>query len=99
MATIRDMGGCPCPRCRRPKDALAAVGTRADREARETTARVDNEEHQRKVEEARTAIYDDGYVVNSEVVEGLLKPESLVPTQVRRTKLLAFSFTHVSLKP
>ncbi len=82
IATIRDMGRCPCPRCLVTKDRLGAVGSTSDRQARTDSARHDSEERQQKVSEARMRIYNDGYVVNSDVVENLLKDDSLVPTEV-----------------
>ncbi|TFK78527.1 hypothetical protein K466DRAFT_606902 [Polyporus arcularius HHB13444] len=87
IATIRDMGRCPCPRCLVTKDRLGAVGSTSDRQARTDSARHDNEERQQRVSEARTRIYNDGYVVNSDVVENLLKDDSLVPTENAFSKI------------
>ncbi|KAH7924391.1 hypothetical protein BV22DRAFT_1195981 [Leucogyrophana mollusca] len=77
IATIRDMGGCPCPRCLIKKDQIVGLGTRADQELRTNQARTDNEARRTKVASARDLIYKHGYVVTSEHVENLLKPESL----------------------
>ena len=33
---------------------------------------------------ARKFIYDEGYAVNSKAVDGILTPESIVPTLVRQ---------------
>ena len=82
IATIRDKGACPCPRCLVRADQIPEVGTPADRTRREATARKDDSERQSKVARAASLIYDDGYVVNSERVEAELKNESLVPTFV-----------------
>lgn len=54
----------------------------SDRVARSTLARKDDEERQEKVFEARAIIYEDGYVVNAQKVDEILKDESLVPTVV-----------------
>lgn len=82
MATIRDKGACPCPRCLVRTDEIAELGTPADRARRENTARKDDSERQAKVKRALSLIYEGGYVVNSERVDDELKSESLVPTAV-----------------
>lgn len=82
IATIRDMGGCPCPRCTIPKEKIAGLGTRADQKIRVTHQRVDDEVRQSKVQQARDLVYTEGYVVTSQRVEEILKDESLVPTKV-----------------
>ena len=38
----------------------------------------------RRVRTARKFIYDEGYAVNSKAVDGVLAPESIVPTLVRQ---------------
>lgn len=82
VATIRDKGACPCPRCLVRTDEIAELGTPADRARRENTARKDDSERQAKVKRALSLIYEGGYVVNSERVDDELKSESLVPTAV-----------------
>ncbi|KAI9058875.1 hypothetical protein FKP32DRAFT_1581209, partial [Trametes sanguinea] len=80
LATIRDMGNCPCPRCLVRKDAISAVGTKRDMDARVRQMRVDDADRQFKVARARSFIYDQHRGIGSKPVEDLLKPESLVPT-------------------
>ncbi len=80
IATTRDMGGCPCPRCIVPKDQIRNLGTASDKNMREGGKRRFTDEIREKIAQARKYIYKDGYAVNSEKVEKLLKPESLVPT-------------------
>ncbi|TFY53731.1 hypothetical protein EVG20_g9986 [Dentipellis fragilis] len=80
IATIRDMGGCPCPRCLVKKECLGNLGTSKDIE-RIALTRKDDQAFRCKVSDARKLIYKDGYVVNSDAVDKLLKPESLVPTE------------------
>jgi hypothetical protein len=58
------------------------MGMPRDMEQRETLARVDNEDRRRKVDIARQIIYEKNYAVNTENVETLLQPQSLVPTVV-----------------
>ena len=82
IATIRDKGQCPCPRCKISQNEIREFATAKDLEIRRTQARRDDEDRQKKVEKARKFIYEKGYVVNSSHVEDLLKEESLVPTKV-----------------
>ncbi|KAF8965639.1 hypothetical protein BDZ97DRAFT_2057933 [Flammula alnicola] len=81
VATIRDMGQCPCPRCKVKKDQISAVGSSSDMSIRKLTARKDDEDRRERVRAARSLIYDKGYVVNSSHVEDLIKKDSLVPTE------------------
>jgi len=83
IATIRDKGGCPCPRCLIPKQYLPGLGTTSDMKLRTEQLRSDTTERREKIIQARNFIYDKGYVVNSKNVDNLLKEESYVPTEVR----------------
>lgn len=58
------------------------MGSLADRERRAILIRKDDKTRQDSVTQARTFINHKGYVVTSKHVETLLKPESLVPTEV-----------------
>jgi hypothetical protein len=49
---------------------------------RTTLARVDNLQRQAKITAAREMIYGQNWAVDSAPVQRLLKPESLVPTEV-----------------
>ncbi|KAI0362804.1 hypothetical protein OH77DRAFT_89642 [Trametes cingulata] len=80
LATIRDMGNCPCPRCLVAKDAISAVGTARDMTTRVRKARIDDDDRRFKVNLARSFIYEKGKGIGSVAVENLLKPQSLVPT-------------------
>src|SRR5277367_5608802 len=82
MCSIRNMGGCPCPRCLIPMENMHLIGTKRDAKQMEALARVDNASHQIKVSNARQLIYESNFAVDSAAVERLLKPESLVPTEV-----------------
>ena len=44
--------------------------------------RTDSDEHRELVEGARKKLYVEGYAVDGEKVDDLLKDESLVPTEV-----------------
>ena len=87
IASIRNLGRCPCPRCLILLDRVAKMGMRQDMTQRRTLARVDDVKRRNHVERAREKIYEMGYVVDSTVVEDLLQEDSLVPTAV-----YAFSF-------
>jgi hypothetical protein len=82
IATICDKKLCPCPRCHISFDDIPNLGTPANKDIRCDTARHDNKLWKTAITKAWNLIYDDGYVVNSNHVEKLLKKFSLVPTQV-----------------
>ncbi|KAG2022247.1 hypothetical protein CC2G_000019 [Coprinopsis cinerea AmutBmut pab1-1] len=77
LATIRDKGSCPCPRCLVPKSDLDSMGLFQDMKRRITKAR---KYLAGKVELARKWIYDEGYGIKSKAVERLLSETSSVPT-------------------
>ncbi|KIJ19686.1 hypothetical protein PAXINDRAFT_69579, partial [Paxillus involutus ATCC 200175] len=80
IASIRNLGVCPCPRCLIPKDRVHNMGSERDMLQRHILARSDTEERHRKVAAARRLIYEQQYIVDTPQVEALLKGESLVPT-------------------
>lgn len=82
LATIRDQGRCPCPRCLIPMSRVHNLGMPRDMQQRETLARVDDDTRRGKVCEARDIIYKQKYAVDNENVEAILQGESLVPTSV-----------------
>ncbi|KAF9038247.1 hypothetical protein BJ165DRAFT_1532122 [Panaeolus papilionaceus] len=76
LATIRDKGMCPCPRCLVQSDKLDQLGTRED-----TDKRGQHRTYQaNKVEKARVFIYKKAKPINGVDVEALLKKFSGVPT-------------------
>ncbi|KAJ7676829.1 hypothetical protein DFH06DRAFT_1428694 [Mycena polygramma] len=77
LATIRDGGGCPCPRCLTPKSQLHLMGLARDIAGRVTNARKYMGD---KVRIARRFIYKLAYSIGSTKVEGVLKETSSVPT-------------------
>lgn len=90
IATIRDMGGCPCPRCTVTKSDLDKAGSDQDAKNRVNHTRIDNDEFRGKVKAARTEIFENGYTIDSSArVEPILKPESLVPTEVHVDRIVA----------
>jgi hypothetical protein len=64
-------------------DEIPNLGTTKDRQTRLEKQRVDSAKRQTLVKDARKKLYDEGYAVDGENVDGLLKDESLVPTEVR----------------
>jgi hypothetical protein len=82
MACIRNLGGCPCPRCGIQLSNVHLVGTSRDRRNRILLRRVDDEPRRFKVSQARKHIYENNNAISSAGVERMLKPLSLVPTTV-----------------
>jgi hypothetical protein len=89
LASIRNLGICPCPRCLIPLSRAHCFGMARDTAQRTAIVRVDNHTRQNKVYAARRLIYEKQYGVNSAAIQDLLKDESLVPTSVRVSLLLA----------
>lgn len=82
LATVRDNGLYPCPRCLVPKDKIHKLGLPEDTTFRTDYQRQDDRSRHQKIQQARDHLHRHGKTVTSKVVEDLLKPESLVPTQV-----------------
>ncbi|KAF8834372.1 hypothetical protein BDN67DRAFT_992676 [Paxillus ammoniavirescens] len=80
IATIRNLGKCPCPRCLIPKSRVHLLATRLDILERETLSRSDTAQCRAKVISAHKLIYESNYAVDGTCVEELLKDESLIPT-------------------
>ena len=80
LATIRDKGQCPCPRCFIPASRFDHLGWLADAIARVKNAR---RYLASKIIAARNSIYKRGASIKGVAVEALLKELSLVPTVVR----------------
>jgi hypothetical protein len=81
LATIRDQGLCPCPRCLVPDTKLDQLGLIADMKDRIKKYRVYQAD---SVNKARHAIYNFGDPVNGSTVQRLLRATSTVPTSVSR---------------
>ncbi|KAF9056169.1 hypothetical protein BJ165DRAFT_1522113 [Panaeolus papilionaceus] len=76
LATIRDKGMCPCPRCLVQSEELDQLGTRED-----TEKRGERRMYQvNKVKKARVFIYKKAKPINGVDMEALLKKFSGVPT-------------------
>ena len=79
LATIRDQGICPCPRCLIPKTKLDRLGLMSDGKNRIIKSRKYDTE---SVKKARKAIYELGKPIGGVHVQRLLKATSTVPTLV-----------------
>ncbi|KAF7426603.1 hypothetical protein PC9H_008972 [Pleurotus ostreatus] len=83
LATIRYLGGCPCPRCLIAKAKIRNLGMKHDMLARErlNRIRIDSNSIQNRIETARKHLFAFGALVNGTKVDGQLKKDSLVPTR------------------
>ncbi|KAG6914461.1 hypothetical protein DXG01_017109 [Tephrocybe rancida] len=79
LATIRNRGDRPCPRCLVKKSQMKNMGTVNDMKQRIEHARLDNHHRKVKVSEARSLIYDKNFSVTSKRVDVFLKDGSFVP--------------------
>src|SRR5882762_48820 len=82
IACIKDFGTHPCPQCFISIDQIYALGCDDDQKQCKESCCEDNDEHCKKVDNARKSLYKEGYAIVGDHVEGLLKDESLVPTKV-----------------
>ncbi|KAF8057993.1 hypothetical protein FPV67DRAFT_1429294 [Lyophyllum atratum] len=89
IAGIRNRGNCPCPRCLISMALIPNIGMESDMRIRTSHVRVDDEAHKKILGDARSHIYDKKYAVNSQVVENLLKPASLLPSANAFSKRLS----------
>ena len=83
IATIRNLGKCPCVRCLVTKDEIHQLGLVRDFQVRTERLRLDDSHRQREVQQARKALYSGKCGVGSKAIEDLLAKKSQVPTQVR----------------
>ena len=79
LATIRDKGLCPCPRCLTPKTKLDLMGRHNDSRSRKTLRTYMRD----LVAMARSFIYDKAIPIAGAAIDEALKSMSLVPTLVR----------------
>ncbi|KAG2346750.1 hypothetical protein BDR05DRAFT_974360 [Suillus weaverae] len=79
VATIQQLGGCPCLRCLIPMGQLQSLGMICDRQQHVTLVWSDASRSQ-LVATARDIIYEKNYGMDSIAVESLLKPHSWVPS-------------------
>ena len=82
IASIRNLGSCPCPRCLIPLKRVPNMGKKQDMAQRISRARVDGLERRGRVKAAREIIYAKNLKTDTKAVEDLLQKDSLVPTAV-----------------
>ncbi|KZT60991.1 hypothetical protein CALCODRAFT_447836, partial [Calocera cornea HHB12733] len=99
LATIRQMGGTPCPCCMVPKNEIFRMGSVRDKRLRLNNARVDNHARQYDVSLAYDAIYDQGLTVGSSKVEAILKSCSYLPVPNTFSKLRPLGFNVFDMLP
>nr|GAT54655.1 predicted protein [Mycena chlorophos] len=92
LAAIRGLGRCPCPRCTIPAVQFHELGTVNDNNRRVKLARAPTTKYQNMVARARRFIYRAKKVIKSKAVEGLMQPESWVPTQSAFLKIEPFTW-------
>jgi hypothetical protein len=95
IASIRNLGRCPCPRCLIPLDRAANMGMQRDMTQRKNLARIDDANRRDRVKAAREHIYEKSNGINSKGVENLLQETSLVPTTVYTSLLLGIAVANV----
>ncbi|KAF7293417.1 hypothetical protein MIND_01118900 [Mycena indigotica] len=81
LATIRSLGGHPCPRCFVAKAQIAETGTVNDMKRRQVL-RVDDHARRQTIEDARRAIFRSGLPVIKGSIDKMLKDKSWVPVRV-----------------
>jgi hypothetical protein len=70
IATIRDMGLCPCPRCTIKKEDIGALGTTTDMESCQINVKCDDDNFRAIFQKARDNIYQGGYALGSRDRQG-----------------------------
>ena len=85
IASICNLGACPCLWCTLQMVHMPAMGTPGDMSQWELLACVNDDNQQSKVLSARRLIYKKNYAVNPLQVEAILKNESLISTSVSST--------------
>ncbi|KAG6913175.1 hypothetical protein DXG01_009051 [Tephrocybe rancida] len=98
VASVRNGGQLPCPRCLVLKSQLRGMGMRDDLDQRVVAVRINDASQRKKVQAARKFIYELGFAVNSKSVETILKPLSLVPAVNAFSAALGeFGFNHYQM--
>ena len=90
LATIRDNGLCPCPRCLTAKTHLDRMGQIPDSNFR--TANGLRQYLRGKVQAVQDLVYRVGHAVAGTRVNGLLKATSSVPTVVSKSPCSKYTF-------
>ncbi|KAL5531049.1 hypothetical protein ACEPAG_3925 [Sanghuangporus baumii] len=78
VATLRNMGAFPCPKCLIRREFIHELGTTRDNQRR-NRRRLDDAHRQDSVSNSRRWIFESGYAVDSGQVKGILGDGSLIP--------------------
>lgn len=92
VATIRDLGTCPCPFCLVTIDGIPQLGQAADQLTRVDKKRCESDKRIQNVGSARKIIYNSGYAPGNDRSDFFLKAESLVATENAFSKALFRDF-------
>lgn len=82
IATIKDFGSHPCPRCSISINQIHALSCEDDWKWCEESRHQDKFKRCKKVDDACNSLYEEGYAITGDHIDGLLRDESLVPTMV-----------------
>ncbi|KAG2744431.1 hypothetical protein P692DRAFT_20878210 [Suillus brevipes Sb2] len=89
LATIKFLGGCPCPCCLVKKVDVRKMGMKLDMKNRVTHKCLDDFRRQRSIEEARTLIFKLRVPVSGSRVKAILDKASYVPIRSAFSERLA----------
>ncbi|THV06142.1 hypothetical protein K435DRAFT_816014 [Dendrothele bispora CBS 962.96] len=81
MVCMKFLAKCLCPRCTITKSKIPNLGTKNDFYICNNRRRHDSKAHQKRIEEARKRIFEQGYSVASLAVGDLLDDQSLTPVR------------------
>ena len=82
LASIRNLGKYPCPRCLIPLHQIHNLGNPQDMAQWTRVVHINSASRCSKVSSARRLIYEKNMQVNCGAVEDILQDMSLVPTSV-----------------
>ena len=97
LASIRNLGKCPCPHWFIHCDQICNLGKPQYMAQQVIASRVDDATWCSKVSSARRLIYEKNMLVNCTAVENILCDMSLVPTSV--SKIHGYSLSPMSFPP
>lgn len=83
IATIRNLGLAPCPRCTVKKSDVYKLGQKQDIQNRVRNARKDDHHRRHTIKMVAAWINEKGYVIQGTPVQNVLKKDSWVPIEVR----------------
>ena len=94
---VKFLGKMPCPRCFICKDDICSMGTRSDMRACSKMCTYDDAQSH-EMDAARRHIYELGYAVGGDAIDGILGEKSLVPTRVCTLTTLCFTLLKIFIR-